>query len=258
MSSASKILQCPICRKFMRSDSLRRHWRVKHNDFKVNNTVRRGTDKDVSNTPSINEWRSEIVSNGTMLDEGKKLTISRQEEEEEDEEIKLFPWQTVLLGFVYNSTCREIVWVRGAHGNEGKTWFQNYVQSMLGTKRVAHLNLKNSSDNIMHILRELPLSSIDTFLFNDTRAGPNEMRCYEILENIKDGRAFASKWSSELIRFQTPNVVIVFSNDDPDMTQLSKDRWRVLYINKEGLSMQEIRLWELQKSIKVSRMQLCN
>ena len=69
----------------MRSDSLRRHWRVKHNDFKVN-TVRRGTDKDVSNTPSINDWRSEIVGNGTMLDEGKKLTISRHEEEEEEEE----------------------------------------------------------------------------------------------------------------------------------------------------------------------------
>ena len=75
---------------------------------------------------------------------------------------------------------------------------------------------------------------------------------------VKDGRAFASKWSSELIRFQTPNVVIVFSNDDPDMTQLSKDRWKVLYINKEGLSVQEIRLWELQKSIKVLRMQLCD
>ncbi len=49
------------------------------------------------------------------------------------------------------------------------------------------------------------------------------MRCYEVLENIKDGRAISSKYASEIIRFRTPNVVIVFSNAGPDMTQLSKD-----------------------------------
>ena len=116
-------------------------------------------------------------------------------------------------------TDREVVWVKGAHGNVGKSWFQNYVQ----------MNLKNSVGNLMQILRKLPLSSIDTFLFNDARSGQNEMRCYEILENIKDGQAIASKYASEIIRFRTPNVVIVLSNADPDMTQLSKDRWRVYY-----------------------------
>ena len=95
----------------------------------------------------------------------------------------------------------------------------------------------------MQILRKLPLSTIDTFLFNDARSGQNEMRCYEILENIKDGQAIASKYASV-------NVVIVFSNADPDMTQLSKDRWRVYYINKKGLSRQTNRLWNLQHGRK--------
>ena len=133
-------------------------------------------------------------------------------------------------------TDREVVWVKGARGNEGKTWFQNYVQSLLGTERVVQLNIKNSFGNIMHILRKLPLSTIDTFLFNDARSGQNEMRCYEVLENIKDGRVIASKYASEIVQFRTQNVVNVFSNADPDMTQLSKDRWRVYYINKKGLS----------------------
>ena len=65
--------------------------------------------------------------------------------------------------------------MKGARGNEGKTWFQNYVQSLLGTERVVQLNLKNSVGNIMHILRKFPLSTIDTFLFNDARSGQNEM-----------------------------------------------------------------------------------
>ena len=74
-------------------------------------------------------------------------------------------------------TDREVVWVKGARGNEGKTWFQNYVQSLLGTERVVQLNLKNSVGNIMQILRKLPLSTIHTFLFNDARSGQNELRC---------------------------------------------------------------------------------
>ena len=105
----------------------------------------------------------------------------------------------------------------------------------------------------MHILRKLPLSSVDTFLFNDARSGESEMRSYEVLENIKDGRAIASKYASEIIRFRTPNVVIVFSNADPDMTQLSRDRWKVFYINKYGLSSQENRLWEQRHSKKINK-----
>ena len=55
---------------------------------------------------------------------------------------------------------------------------------------------------------------------------------------------------SMLLQFRTPNVVIVFSNAYPDMTQLSKDRWRVYYINKKGLSRQTNRLWNLQHGRK--------
>ena len=140
--------------------------------------------------------------------------------------------------------------MKGARGNEGKTWFQNYLQTLLGSEKVVQLDLKNSVGNIMHILRKLPLSSVDTFLFNDARSGQSEMRCYEVLENIKDGRAIASKYASEVIRFRTPNLVIVFSNADPDMAQLSRDRWKVLFINKDGLSSQENRLWEQRHSNK--------
>ena len=94
--------------------------------------------------------------------------------------------------------------------------------------------------------------SISQYLspFNHARSGQSKMRCCEVLENIKDGRAIASKYASEIIRFRTPNVVIVFSNADPDMTQLSKDRWRVFHINKEGLSAQENILWELRHTKK--------
>ena len=48
-----------------------------------------------------------------------------------------------------------------------------------------------------------------------------------MLENIKDGQEEASKYNSEIIKFRTPNIVVVFSNE------LSSDRWNVFKIDTE-------------------------
>ena len=280
MAARHRTLECSMCKRMMRSDNLKRHWRKKHKMFDMEVTVKVESKAKAGGGVSTTEGlKMEILENNEIYNEkiqlgqsihkvlmetnAKEESLSQQHKEaldlyqrkrlcfSSDDKIKLFNWQKgSLLEFVNQPTDREVVWVKGARGNEGKTWFQNYVQSLLGTERVVQLNLKNSVGNIMQILRKLPLSTIDTFLFNDARSGQNEMRCYEILENIKDGRAIASKYASEIVRFRTPNVVIVFSNADPDMTQLSKDRWRVYYINKKGLSGQTNRLWNLQHGRK--------
>ena len=62
----------------------------------------------------------------------------------------------------------------------------------------------------MQISRKLPLSTLDTFMFNDARSGLIETRCYDVLENLKDCCTIAFKYSSEIIQFKTPNGVIVF------------------------------------------------
>ena len=110
-----------------------------------------------------------------------------------------------------NPTHRKVIWVKGARGNEGKRWFQKYVQSLLGRERVIQLDLKNSMGNIMQILRKQSLSTLDTFMYNDAQSGLSETRCYDLLKNIKDGGSIASKYSNETIQFKTPNIVIVFS-----------------------------------------------
>ena len=74
-------------------------------------------------------------------------------------------------------TLRKVIWVKAARGNKGKTWFQKYVQSLLGRKRVIQLDLKNSTGNIIQIVRELPLSTLDTFMFNDAWSGLSETLC---------------------------------------------------------------------------------
>ena len=37
-----------------------------------------------------------------------------------------------------------------------------------------------------------------------------------MLENIKDGQADASKYNSEILKFSSPNVAVVFSNEYPE------------------------------------------
>ena len=103
------------------------------------------------------------------------------------------------------------------------------------------LDIKANMSNILHALRKFPLSTVDIFLFNDQRGINHESCCYTVLESIKDGCATASKFNSEVVRFKSPNVVVVFSNSTPDIQQLSKDRWKVYCITKEGLNKQEIK-----------------
>ena len=35
--------------------------------------------------------------------------------------------------------------------------------------------------------------------------------------------------------FKTPNTVVVFSNEKPDVSELSKDRWKIFQIRDDDL-----------------------
>ena len=137
----------------------------------------------------------------------------------------LKPWQKNLMRAIDEPHFRAVVWIIGTCGNEGKTWFQNYVESLYGYERVARLDFKSRTQDVLHALSKRPLASTDIFLFNIPRSTDAPSSCYNVLESIKDGVAISSKYDSKPIRFKTPNVLIVFSNEPPETKQLSKDRW---------------------------------
>ena len=130
---------------------------------------------------------------------------------------------------------REVLWVCGAQGNEGKSFFQAYVESRFGYARVARLDLRNRPCDVLHALAKRPLTSTDTFLFNLTRPKEkDDLVGYAVIESIKDGYATTTKYNSTAIRFKTPNVVAVFANEYPDFSQLSQDRWTCFEIGIAG------------------------
>ena len=151
--------------------------------------------------------------------------------------VELKPWQESLLEYVQQPCDREIFWIIGKEGNEGKNWFQKYVKSWLGARRVVTgIDIKANNASIFQALRKCPIVTADIFLFNIGKSMKRfDQINYDALEKMKDGEAFASKYDSQQLKIRVPNVVIVFSNSPPDVKELAKVRFRVFYINNNQL-----------------------
>ena len=136
----------------------------------------------------------------------------------------------------------------GRNGNEGKSWFQSYYQSLYGVHHVARFDITNKTADLLHIMSRSALTTTNTFLFNHQRCVSSEDCCYSLLEMIKDGYASSPKFQGSILRFKTPNTVIVFSNRIPRMHSLSKDRWKIFGITDDRLIGDiEEKLWSQQK-----------
>lgn len=116
------------------------------------------------------------------------------------------------------------------------------MQSLYGFKRVvAGMNIKVKTASLAHALQKRPLATTDIFMFNIGKSKTKyEKVNYELLEHIKDGRVFASKYNSQEIKFKTPNTVVVFSNNAPNMNELARDRWKIFSIESNILEERQI------------------
>ena len=69
--------------------------------------------------------------------------------------VELRPWQQQLIDNISRPSDREIIWIIGLKGNEGKTWFQEYLESFYGYARVVRLDLKMKTSNIYNKFKVL-------------------------------------------------------------------------------------------------------
>ena len=92
------------------------------------------------------------------------------------------------------------------------------------------------SASIFQALRKCPIVTADIFLFNIGKSKKKfEVINYDALENMKDGEAFASKYDSQQLKIRVPNVVMIFSNSPPNISQLAKVRFEVFHIINDQL-----------------------
>ena len=137
------------------------------------------------------------------------------------------PWQQDLEALLeVDADDRVIRFYVDADGGKGKTWFQQYYFTKYPDK-VQILGVGRRED----LTYALDVSK-SIFFFNVPRDGMQFLQ-YTVLEQLKDRMVFSTKYQSCLKLYRTNVHVCVFSNEFPDESKMSADRFviRELTIN---------------------------
>ena len=133
-------------------------------------------------------------------------------------------WQSDLAEEI-NSTAddRKITFIVDPVGNSGKSWFCKFVLTAYYERaQVFRIGKRDDLAYCVDIDR-------DIFMFDIQRTQMQFLQ-YSVLESMKDRMIFSPKYESSFkILRKTPHV-IVLCNEQPDMTKLSQDRYKIINI----------------------------
>lgn len=137
---------------------------------------------------------------------------------------ELRPWQAELEAYLSNEPHpRHIVWYYDPVGNTGKTtWTKHWC-----LKHDDAILVEGKADDIkcaLALLKKNGKPLPKTILWDIPRA--QEHISYTAMEKIKDGCFFSGKYESGMVLMDQPHI-IVFSNNLPDTSKLSQDRWDI-------------------------------
>ncbi len=137
----NKQVQCYICMQMMRSDNLQRHVDAKHVDAtklsvkeqaEINNNLyfqNIETGKHLYDLIVAGEVEEESLSREHLYAFG---LYNKMRPILDVGTMELRPWQEHVVQLLEEPTSRQIIWIRGRSGNEGKSWLQLCIQSMFG------------------------------------------------------------------------------------------------------------------------------
>jgi len=134
----------------------------------------------------------------------------------------LKPWQSDLMQALEEPCAddRSVLFYVDSEGGKGKSWFCRYVLTTLGKK--VQLLSPAKRDDLGHAINV----ECSIFLFNVAR-GQMEFLRYEVLESLKDRTIFSPKYQSQMKILSSCPHVVVFCNEEPDMTKMTEDRYLI-------------------------------
>jgi len=139
----------------------------------------------------------------------------------------LRPWQADLnQRLLLAPDHREIIFVVDYEGNKGKSWFAQYYMSLHDNAFLLR--------PMKHADMAYALPATLRVLFLDCTRKQVEYLPYTLLEELKDGRVFSSKYESR-VKTYGPMHVVVLMNQDPDYTALSEDRYHIINLSEPRL-----------------------
>lgn len=136
-------------------------------------------------------------------------------------------WQTNLLEKIkLEPDPRKIYWIVDPVGGQGKTTFCKHLVS---TRSDTIYICGKASDMKYGIASWLETKKMNIALLDYTRSLENFIS-YEGIESVKNGIYYNTKYESKMVIFDVPHV-ICFSNFEPNLDMLSKDRWEVITLS---------------------------
>lgn len=141
------------------------------------------------------------------------------------EEEPRFGWQTQVVGRLSSDTPnrRTIDFIVDSVGNKGKSWITRYAISKFPDK-VQVLKV-GKRDDLAYAID----CSKSIFLFDIPRDNMQYLS-YSVLEMLKDQIVFSPKYESGTKTLASVPYVAVFSNEEPDMSKLTEDRYNIINI----------------------------
>jgi hypothetical protein len=133
----------------------------------------------------------------------------------------LRPWQQRVQDYVNTEPDdRQIMFVVDPAGNEGKSWLTRYLMSHRPNTQFLSVGKRDDL--------AFAIDPANTLFLFDIPRGSMQYLQYSVLEQLKNRMVFSTKYQS-LTKIFSHNVhVIVFSNEEPDRSALTTDRYKVL------------------------------
>lgn len=125
--------------------------------------------------------------------------------------------QTNILKHLESQNDRQITWVNDPIGNTGKTYLSKHLVASQGAIRFTN----GRTQDIAYAYK-----SNSTVIFDFARSCEERIN-YQIIEDLKNGMIFSSKYESSCKIFKPPKIVIM-ANFAPNLSAMSQDRWDII------------------------------
>lgn len=204
--------------------------------FNFKNPTDLNTIKSLNNKLHIEKAKGKKEQNFKYCSKDKKYEqenmISKQDTIKERilnkyNNVKWKDWQqSVLEQLNKKPDNRTINWIYDPIGNNGKTFLRKYLALTRNC-----IICDGKKDNV---LNQLKIKCIDenqeiTMIIMDVPRHNKEYINYGLLEQLKDGHVYSGKYEGGEIWIDDIHVV-VFSNEEPDKSKFSEDRWNIIQV----------------------------
>lgn len=148
-------------------------------------------------------------------------------------DVKLLPWQEQVLSWPPED--RHIYYIVDTTGNQGKSWICRHITlSNQGYAVPALSNFKDLMQFVCSLLKSRRDVEPKRLVFDVPRSLKKLHEFFSCIEQCKNGVLYDIRYGANVWTFEPPTV-ICFSNQEPQESLVSQDRWKIFYLDENEL-----------------------